>query len=143
MTDCVVTLLDCGYYSPVTVAADFRKLTPLVVMQALQQAGSTVYEPIEALELDVPEDTSNAVTRILIHARATIRETIIQGETARITCTIPTAELRGVEQQIPGLTRGEGTWVSAPAGTSRSPAIRHPGRAPARTRSTARGTWRR
>lgn len=116
VTDCVVTLTDCGYYSPVTVAADFRKLTPLVVMQALQQAGSTVYEPIEVLDLDVPEDTSNAVTRILTHARATIRETIIQGETARITCTISTAELRGVEQQIPGLTRGEGTWVSSPEG---------------------------
>jgi ribosomal protection tetracycline resistance protein len=116
VTDCVITLVDCGYYSPVTIAADFRKLTPLVVMQALRQAGTTVYEPIDALDLDVPEDTCNAVTRILTHARGTIRETTVLGDTARITCTIPTAELRGVEQQIPGLTRGEGTWVSTPDG---------------------------
>jgi ribosomal protection tetracycline resistance protein len=56
------------------------------------------------------------VTRILAHARAIIRETTVLGDAARIACTIPTAELRGVEQQIPGLTRGEGTWVSAPDG---------------------------
>ncbi|MFN8661463.1 MAG: translation factor GTPase family protein [Thermomicrobiales bacterium] len=127
VTDCLITLIDCGYYSPVTVAADFRKLTPLVVMQALLQAGTTVYEPIELLDLDVPEDTCNAITRVLTHARATIRETVIQGNTARVTCTIPTAELRGVEQQIPGLTRGEGTWVSTPAGhiaVSRNPPTR-------------------
>ena len=127
VTDCVVTLLDCGYYSPVTIAADFRKLTPLVVMQALRQAGTTVYEPIESLDIELPEDTCNAVTRVLTHARAIIREALVQGETARITCTIPTAELRGVEQQIPGLTRGEGTWVSAPDGyiaVSRNPPTR-------------------
>jgi ribosomal protection tetracycline resistance protein len=116
VTDCLITLVDCGYSSPVTVAADFRKLTPLVLMQALQQAGTTVYEPIDVLDLDVPEDTCHAVTRMLSHARAIIRETAIPGDTARITCTIPTAELRGVEQQIPGLTRGEGTWLSTPAG---------------------------
>lgn len=116
VTDCVVTLIDCGYYSPITIAADFRKLTPLVVMHALQQAGTVVYEPIEALDLDVPEDTCHAVTRILTHARATIHETTVAGSTTRVSCTIPTAELRAVEQQIPALTRGEGTWVSTPAG---------------------------
>jgi ribosomal protection tetracycline resistance protein len=116
VTDCLITLVDCGYYSPVTIAADFRRLTPLVLMQALQQAGTTVYEPIEELELDIPEDTSSAVSRIVIHARGTIRATTIQGDQAHIICTIPTAELRGVEQQIPGLTRGEGTWVSTPDG---------------------------
>lgn len=116
VTDCVVTLVDCGYYSPITIAADFRKLTPLVMMQALLRAGTTVYEPIEALDVDLPEDACTAVTRILTHARATIRETTVVGGAARITCTIPTADLRAVEQQIPGLTRGEGTWVSTPAG---------------------------
>ncbi len=127
VTDCVVTLIDCGYYSPITIAADFRKLTPLVIMQALRQAGTTVYEPIEALDLDIPEAACNAITRILTHARATIRETAVQGDIARISCTIPTAELRGVEQQIPGLTRGEGTWVSSPGGyiaVTRNPPIR-------------------
>ena len=116
VTDCVITLLDCGYWSPVSIAADFRKLTPLVLMQALARAGTTVHEPIETLDIDVPAETCQAVARVLTHARATIRETTVQGELARVACTIPTAELRGLEQQIPGLTRGEGTWVTAPEG---------------------------
>ena len=61
---------------------------------------------------DAPDDVVMPVQ----FARATIRETTVQGDSARIACTIPTAELRGVEQQIPGLTRGEGTWVSTPDG---------------------------
>jgi hypothetical protein len=36
---------DCGYRAPGTTAADFRKLTPLVLMQALEQAGTVVCEP--------------------------------------------------------------------------------------------------
>ena len=35
VTDCIVTLTQAGFWSPVSTAADFRKLTPLVLMQAL------------------------------------------------------------------------------------------------------------
>ena len=31
VTDCRVTMTDCGYASPVTTAADFRRLTQLVL----------------------------------------------------------------------------------------------------------------
>jgi len=34
VTDCKVTLTQCGYASPSSTAADFRKLTPLVLMNA-------------------------------------------------------------------------------------------------------------
>ena len=46
VTDCVVTMTDCAYSvpdgppsrrGPLSTAADFRKLTPLVLMQALEQ----------------------------------------------------------------------------------------------------------
>ena len=110
MTDCVVTLTHAGFCSPVSTAADFRKLTPLVLMQALQRAGTEVCEPIEELELDIPEDTFGAVCGALVNARATIRNAFPDGASHRIICEIPTAELRGVEQQLPGLTRGDGGW---------------------------------
>src|SRR5262249_23941341 len=44
VTDCVVTMFDCGYISPSTTAAHFRKLTPLVLMAAPGQAGTVVCE---------------------------------------------------------------------------------------------------
>ena len=46
VTDCVVTMTDCGYASPVTSAADFRRLTQLVLMTALERAGTWVCEPL-------------------------------------------------------------------------------------------------
>ncbi|HEX5498176.1 MAG TPA: hypothetical protein VFX03_03075, partial [Thermomicrobiales bacterium] len=72
VVDCAIELTQAGFSSPVSTAADFRKLTPLVLMRAIDQAGTTVCEPVEELELDIPEDTFGSVCGALIQARATI-----------------------------------------------------------------------
>ena len=74
VTDGIVTLTQAGFWSPVSTAADFRKLTPLVLMQALLDAGTEVCEPVEELDLEIPEDTFGAVCGALVNARATIRQ---------------------------------------------------------------------
>lgn len=116
VTDCIVTLTHAGFSSVLSTAADFRKLTPLVLMQALVRAGTEVCEPIEELELDIPEDTFGAVCGALVNARAVMRNAYRDGASYHIICEIPTAELRSVEQQLPGVTRGEGSWMSSFAG---------------------------
>jgi len=116
VTDCTVTLTHAGFNSILSTAGDFRKLTPLVLLQALQAAGTEVCEPVEELEVELPEDTFGAVCGALVNARATIRNAFRDGPSYRIVCEIPTAELRGVEQQLPGLTRGDGSWGSSFAG---------------------------
>ena len=129
VTDCVVTLTHAGFDSVLSTAGDFRKLTPLVLMRALRLAGTEVCEPIEELDLDIPEDTFGAVSGVLLNARATMRNALPDGSSYRIICTIPTAELRAIEQQLPALTRGDGGWVSSFAGYV--PVV---GEAPTRTR---------
>lgn len=109
---CVVTLTQVGYSSPVTIAADFRKLTPLVVMEALQAAGAEVCEPFDELFLDVPDDALGAVFAALVQARAPLRTTNPHGASQRIICEVPTAEIRSLEQQLPPLTHGGGGWES-------------------------------
>jgi ribosomal protection tetracycline resistance protein len=116
VTDCLVTLTHAGFSSVVSTAGDFRKLTPLVLMEALRVAGTEVCEPIEAFDLEIPEDTYGAVSGALINARATTRNAYREGASYRIVCEIPTAELRGVEQQLPALTHGDGSWISSFAG---------------------------
>jgi len=116
VTDCAVALTDAGYSSVLSTAADFRKLTPLVLMRALAEAGTTVCEPVETLELEIPEDALGPVCAALVAARATIRETFPDGPSHRLVCAIPTAELRAVEQRLPGLTRGDGGWLATFAG---------------------------
>ena len=116
VTDCLVTLTQAGYNSVLSTAGDFRKLTPLVLLRALQEAGTEVCEPVDELELDIPEDTFGPVCGALVTARATIRNAIRDSSSHRIVCEIPAAELREVELRLPGLTRGEGGWVSSFAG---------------------------
>lgn len=120
--DCVVTLFQPGFNSILSTAGDFRKLVPLVLLEAIRQAGTVVCEPIDALELEVPEDTYGTICGALIQARATIEDTRVDGATCHLTVTIPTVELRGIEQQLPGLTRGEGGWSSHFAGYRPVPA---------------------
>jgi ribosomal protection tetracycline resistance protein len=113
VTDCTVTLTRAGYSSVMSTAGDFRKLTPLVLMHALRIAGAVVCEPVEELELDIPEDAYGVVCGALVNARGTIRDSYPEGSSHRIICALPTAELRAVEQQLPRLTRGDGGWVSS------------------------------
>src|SRR5664279_1764454 len=54
VTDCQVAMTDCGYASPVTTAADFRRLTHLVLMTALARAGTWVCEPLSDIMLEIP-----------------------------------------------------------------------------------------
>ncbi len=65
VTDCRVTMTDCGYASPATTAADFRRLTQLVLTTALDRAGTWVCEPLADLALEMPSSTAPGVLAAL------------------------------------------------------------------------------
>lgn len=107
VTDCLVTLTHTGYYSPITTAGDFRALTPIVLGQALERAGTRVFEPVDSFELDVPPDTIAAVCAKLGEAGATVR---VGG--SRLEGVIPAKGVHAFERQLPGLTQGEGVFLA-------------------------------
>ena len=53
-----------------STGADFRALTPLVLMAALERAGTAVHEPFERFELEVPRDTVGAVLTAIAQLEA-------------------------------------------------------------------------
>jgi ribosomal protection tetracycline resistance protein len=110
--DCKVTLTHSGYSSAGSTAGDFRRLTPLVLMAALREAGTLVYEPINHYELEVPPDTVSAVMTKLLDAGASTDSTVIGTDVAVLEGLIPATRARGVEIQVPGLTHGEGVFLS-------------------------------
>ncbi|MEV5137097.1 tetracycline resistance ribosomal protection protein Otr(A) [Streptomyces syringium] len=132
VTDCVVTLTRSGFIGPVSTAADFRSLTPLVLMRALAAAGTRVYEPCLAYELELPLDALSAVTAVLAAVGAEIRATSGGTDSWLVTGVVPAARAVDVERRLPALTRGEATWWTAP--TTDRP---HPGEPPARARTGA------
>jgi len=116
VTDYRVTLTRSGFCAPISTAADFRGLTPIVLRQALERAGTRVYEPYHAFEVELPLDALSTVTAQLAACGAEFGETT-GGRTAwLITGELPARHVRDVELRLPGLTHGEGVWLSRPSG---------------------------
>jgi ribosomal protection tetracycline resistance protein len=88
---------------------DFRHLTPLVLMAALQRAGTQVCEPIDRFRVELPADTLGAVQAALVRLggvpesqdRLDASYLLLEGD-------IPAARVHELRQLLPGLTGGEG-----------------------------------
>jgi ribosomal protection tetracycline resistance protein len=120
VTDCAVTLTHSGYAprqsamhagfdkSMSSTGADFRGLVPLVVMAALCQAGTCVYEPVQRFHLSLPADAVPAALPVLIRAGGLPQAQQVTGASCVVDGTIPAASVHDLEQVLPGLTSGQG-----------------------------------
>jgi ribosomal protection tetracycline resistance protein len=113
VTDCTVTMTDCGYRAPGTRAADFRKLTPLVLRQALDQARVAVCEPTVRLRIEIPADTVGAVIAAVARLGAGVDTPTLTGELAVVETALPSARAHDLQRQLSGLTHGEGVLESS------------------------------
>ncbi|MGV9212198.1 GTP-binding protein [Micromonospora sp. RB23] len=116
VTDIRITLTHSGYWSPITTAGHFRDLAPYVLMQALAEAGTRVFEPCRRFEVEVPADRLGPVTSHLgrLGARVDGVDDVAAGW--RISGVLP-ARLEGQAQgRLPDLSSGEGLWSSTPGG---------------------------
>jgi ribosomal protection tetracycline resistance protein len=119
VTDCVVTMNECNYYigdgatkrvlpTSRTTAADFRKLTPLVLTEALRRAGTVVCQPMARVRLELPATRMGDVLSALARLGAATEAPLLDAELAVVTAMLPTAQVRSLQEQLPGLTGGEG-----------------------------------
>jgi ribosomal protection tetracycline resistance protein len=112
VTDCTVTMTHSGYSprqshahqgfdkSMSSTGADFRGLTPLVLMEALRQAGTQVYEPMHRFRMEAPADTLGALLPVLARLRAVPRTTETRGTSCVLEGAIPAAQ---VNEPFPGV----------------------------------------
>ncbi|MFN8492504.1 MAG: translation factor GTPase family protein [Caldilineaceae bacterium] len=111
--DCIVTMTHSGYSSVASTAGDFRLLTPLVLMDALKQAGASVYEPMNHFHLELPADTFGRMLPTLAQLRAVPQTPTLRDSICLVEGEIPAAHVHELQQQLPALTRGEGVLESA------------------------------
>jgi ribosomal protection tetracycline resistance protein len=125
VTDCTVTMTECAYSvadgppsrrGPTSTAGDFRKLTPLVLVQALERAGTVVCEPTVQAGLEIPTDTIGAVLPALSRLGAAVEPPLPRDELSTVSAVLPAALADELQRQLPGLTRGEGVVESSFAG---------------------------
>lgn len=120
VTDCVVTMTHSGYWprqshahqgfdkSMSSTGADFRGLTPLVLIEALRRAGTRVYEPVHRFRLDLPADCFGAVAAVLPALGAVPGSSRTDGGSCSVEGAIPAERIGALERQLPALTGGEG-----------------------------------
>jgi ribosomal protection tetracycline resistance protein len=112
VVDCTVTMTECGYYAPGSTAADFRKLTPMVLMRALERAGTMVCEPMAAVSLEIPAGAAGAVLPALARLGGVVLGALPNGDISAIEATVAAARVQELRRQLPGLTGGEGVLES-------------------------------
>ena len=124
VTDCRVTMARCGYAIPDgppsrqgrSTPGDFRKLTPLVVRQALARAGTVVCEPVFRGTLEIPSGSTRAVVAALGRVAATLEAQSPRGDLSLIEALVPAAREHEVQRLLARLTAGEGVLESSFAG---------------------------
>jgi ribosomal protection tetracycline resistance protein len=125
VTDCTVTMTHTGYWlrqshahqgfnkNMSSTGADFRSLTPLVLMSALEQAGTRVYEPMHHFRLEIPVDTFGAMATELARLRAVAQSQEMRDSSYVLEGEIPASRVHELQQRLPALTRGEGVLECA------------------------------
>ncbi len=120
VTDCTVTMTHSDYAprqshahqgfdkSMSSTGADFRDLTPLVLMDALKPAGTAVCEPIHNFRLTMPTRALESVWPALPELHAVPRTHRIDGPSCTLEGEIPAARMHLLQERLHGLTRGEG-----------------------------------
>ena len=116
VTDAVVSITDAAHTSPMSTAADFRNLTPLVLMDALRLAGTAVCEPVHHFLVEVPSDALAAALSVLARLDAQPEQPLLRGTAYAVEGEIAAARVHELQQLLPGLTHGEGALETAFAG---------------------------
>jgi len=125
VTDCVVTMTRCAYPSAdgppstrgsLAMPSDYEGLTPLVLRQALEQAGTVVCEPMLRAEVELPAAAVGAVMAAVHRLGGSVEPPGLEGRAASLVALVPAARVNELQRLLPGLTGGEGVLESALAG---------------------------
>lgn len=128
VTDCRVSLTHAGFWprqssahggfdkNISSTARDFRYLTPLVLMDALRDAGVVVCEPIHKFRLEIPDQALDSVLKVLPMLGAIPMLTERMNESCVISGEVPVKSIHSLQQQLPSLTSGEGVLETGFAG---------------------------
>ncbi|CAN5469863.1 TetM/TetW/TetO/TetS family tetracycline resistance ribosomal protection protein [soil metagenome] len=115
VTDCKVTMTHGIRYRDwaTSTPSEHRNLTPLVLMAALKEAGVQVCEPVHRFEMEIPADALGPMLPVLARLGAVPGVPEIRGPACGLEGEIAASRVHDLQQQLPGLTHGEGVLTAA------------------------------
>ena len=112
ITDTKITLLDTAYSSVDSTPADFRNVTPMVLMEAIDSAKTRLLQPINEFELRVP---AYAISKAMFDLRimgAEFESPIAVGEEYILTGYIPFESSNSYQIKVASYTEGKGIFLT-------------------------------
>jgi ribosomal protection tetracycline resistance protein len=124
VSDCVVTMHRCCYgvadgppsRRGASSPADFRYLTPIVVMEALRAAGTVVCEPLAMATIELPSLSVQTVLTALGRLGGSIEAASSEGELSVVRALLTPHGDVLLRRALPELTGGEGIIETTFAG---------------------------
>ena len=83
---------------------------------ALIRSKSVIFEPIQNIRIDAPNDVIGGVTREVTTRRGVIEDMPVDGSTASVIGTMPVAETFGFSNDIRAASQGRAVWNTENAG---------------------------
>ena len=89
---------------------------------ALMRSKSVIFEPMQNIRIDAPNDVIGGVTREVTTRRGTIEDMPVEGNTASVIGKMPIAESFGFSNDIRAATQGRAIWNTENSGYVHLPA---------------------
>ncbi|MDL2234273.1 TetM/TetW/TetO/TetS family tetracycline resistance ribosomal protection protein, partial [Ruminococcaceae bacterium OttesenSCG-928-L11] len=112
VTDLQVTLIGGGDHHIHTHPLDFFLATPIAVMKALQNAGTTLLEPISRLRLTAGEEFSGKLIGDILAMRGDFDSPVIRDGKVELEALVPVATSMDYAIRFASLTSGKGVIKS-------------------------------
>ncbi len=112
VTDIKVTFNFSQYDSVNSTPADFRNLTPMVLMEAIDNAKTELLEPYYSFELKIPEAVSGKAMSDLEKMRTIFDETIVNENEFIVKGIIPVDTSKNYNLKLASYTEGKGVFYT-------------------------------
>jgi len=112
VTDLKITLIDGGDHHVHTHPLDFFLATPIALMKALEDAGSTLLEPLVKFKMRADEEHLGKIISHILSMRGEFEAPRIENEKIELEAVVPVATSLDYSIQFSSLTSGRGIITS-------------------------------
>ncbi|MFI5732186.1 GTP-binding protein [Kribbella sp. NPDC051587] len=106
VTDIKITVVESGYPPAAPHPAHVRYTTALVVKEAVENAGTTVCEPIDRVSVEFPSETMPEVLKVLSRYGAISETTTLSSELAVVRGAVRTGSIDALRNELTSAAHG-------------------------------------
>ncbi len=112
LNDIKITLIEGNYCSVNSTPADFRNLTPMVLLEAVDQAKTKLQWPLFAFKLKVPSYAIGKALSDLARMKAGFDSPVLSDNSYNIEGRIPADLCRKYDLEVRSYTEGKGIFIT-------------------------------